>query len=98
MLSTALAAAGILCVNIIGATAFVADKRAAVAARRRVPERVLLTLAALGAAPMMIWLSRRIRHKTRKQPFRALLLAILGAQLLALLVVVLNGLGVARLF
>ncbi|MEM0906977.1 MAG: DUF1294 domain-containing protein [Pseudomonadota bacterium] len=69
--------------NAAGALLFIKDKRDAVAERRRVPERVLLTLAALGAAPLMVWLSGKIRHKTRKEPFRSVLRAIVALQLLA---------------
>ncbi len=81
-----LALAGYLfAVNLAGGLVFVADKRAAVADRRRVPERVLLTLAALGASPAMIFLTGKIRHKTRKEPFRTLLRLILAAQVIALI-------------
>lgn len=87
----ALALAALLLVNLIGALLFVKDKRDAVADRRRVPERVLLTFAALGAAPLMIWLSGRIRHKTRKEPFRTILRSIFGLQLLAVVGVAFFG-------
>lgn len=76
----------LLAVNLAGGLVFIADKRAAAADRRRVPERVLLTLAALGASPAMIFLTGKIRHKTRKEPFRTLLRAILALQLIAIAV------------
>lgn len=75
--------AAFLFVNALGALLFVKDKRDAVAGRRRVPERALISLAALGAAGLMIWLSGRIRHKTRKQPFRTILRAVFALQILA---------------
>lgn len=39
----------------------------------RVPERTLLTLAVFGGWPAAKLAQRRLRHKTRKQPFAALL-------------------------
>lgn len=70
----------IVVANAIGAFLFIADKRAAEADVQRVPERTLLTLAALGAAPLMLWLASKIRHKTQKQPFRSILIAIAAVQ------------------
>lgn len=77
-----LAIAALAAINLCGGLVFAADKRAAIAGRRRVPERVLFLLAALGASPSMLWLAGRIRHKTRKQPFRAILITIFTVQLL----------------
>jgi uncharacterized membrane protein YsdA (DUF1294 family) len=71
----------LLAVNIVAIGVFRADKRAAGAGRRRVPERVLLILAAAGAAPGLVWATYRFRHKTRKEPFRTLLRLILAAEL-----------------
>ncbi|WP_108661098.1 DUF1294 domain-containing protein [Acuticoccus kandeliae] len=85
--------AWLLLISVVGFAVFAADKRAAIADRRRVPERVLLTLAALGAAPAMVAGASLIRHKTRKQPFRGLLLAILVLQAAALLAVLAWWLG-----
>ncbi|GAB5376586.1 MAG: hypothetical protein AcusKO_30480 [Acuticoccus sp.] len=82
----ALAGAALLAVNIGGAALFVADKRRARRnGARRVPERVLLGLALAGAAPVMVWLTYRVRHKTRKEPFRTLLRVILGLQIVVAL-------------
>ncbi len=83
MFSTVFLALALVAINLAGGLMFAADKRAAIAGRRRVPERMLLALAALGAAPVMLWLAARIRHKTRKQPFRAFLIAIFAAQIFA---------------
>lgn len=78
-----LAIAWLLLVNLAGFVLFAHDKRAAGAGRRRVPERVLLSFAALGASPAMLVASDVIRHKTRKQPFRGLLIAIAVLQAVA---------------
>ncbi|MBJ3774363.1 DUF1294 domain-containing protein [Acuticoccus mangrovi] len=83
----------VLLINVASVAVFVADKRAAIAGRRRVPERALLTLAALGGAPAMVAVSRTVHHKTRKEPFRSLLRAILALQILALLGASAWGLG-----
>jgi len=46
------------------------DKRQAQLGRRRVPERILLSLAGLGGWPGAFIGIRQFRHKTQKQPFR----------------------------
>jgi uncharacterized membrane protein YsdA (DUF1294 family) len=58
------------------------DKAAAAAAdkRPRVPERVLLTLAAFGGSPGALLARLVFRHKTRKQPFGAWLALIVFVQ------------------
>ena len=88
-----IAAVWLALINLIAVLVFRHDKRAAVARRRRVPERVLLTFAALGASPGLVVASSAIRHKTRKQPFRGLLFAILAAQIIALALLGANGVG-----
>jgi uncharacterized membrane protein YsdA (DUF1294 family) len=56
------------------------DKLAAVEGRSRVPERALLTLAALGGSPGALLARPVFRHKTRKQPFSAWLALIVFVQ------------------
>ena len=67
---------------------FAWDKAMARKGRRRVPERRLLWLCALGGAWGGKLAQRRLRHKTRKQPFArrldVLALAHLAAILLAM--------------
>ncbi|WP_332771666.1 DUF1294 domain-containing protein [Phenylobacterium sp.] len=66
--------------------AFVAmgwDKARAERGERRIPERTLLMLAAIGGSLGAVAAQQAFRHKTRKQPFGGLLLGILGAQVLA---------------
>jgi len=72
---------------------FAWDKWCAVAGRRRIPERTLLTLAAIGGTPGAIAGQRLLRHKTRKEPFRSRLLWIAGTQLV--LIAVLGALALA---
>jgi uncharacterized membrane protein YsdA (DUF1294 family) len=75
---------GLAAINLLTWSAFAGDKRAAIRGERRTPERTLLWLALLGGGPAAVSAQRMLRHKTRKAPFRTLLLAILCLQLLAL--------------
>ncbi|WP_294622872.1 DUF1294 domain-containing protein [uncultured Roseovarius sp.] len=59
------------------------DKRAARKRRRRVPEKRLLWIAALGGTPGIFAAIHGLSHKTRKQPFRRYLFLILAAQIIA---------------
>lgn len=93
MIMVLIAVGYLVVVNIVGGAIFFADKRAAEADRRRVPERVLLTLGAAGATPAMLWLSSVIRHKTQKQPFRGLLIAIAVVQVLICLLLFAQWIG-----
>jgi uncharacterized membrane protein YsdA (DUF1294 family) len=67
-------------VNLWAFLLFRQDKRAAVARDRRIPERTLLGLAAIGGSLGAVAAQQILRHKTRKQPFRSLLYLILAAQ------------------
>ena len=58
------------------------DKRAARKRRRRVPERRLLWIAALGGTPGIFAAIHGLSHKTRKQPFRRHLFLIMDAQII----------------
>jgi uncharacterized membrane protein YsdA (DUF1294 family) len=79
-------------INLLAFFLFRQDKRAAIAGARRVPERTLLGLAAIGGGLGAVAAQRMLRHKTRKEPFRTLLYLIVAAQLVAVVVV----LSVAR--
>jgi len=74
----------LLIINIFAFAVFRTDKRAAIAGRPRIPERTLLMLAAIGGTSGAIAAQQLLRHKTRKQPFGAILLLIAGVQILAL--------------
>ena len=69
-------------INIAALLVMAWDKRAARKRRRRVPERRLLWIAALGGTPGIFAAIHGISHKTRKQPFRRYLFLILAAQII----------------
>ncbi len=79
-----LAALYLLAINAATFGAFALDKRAAERRTWRVPERRLLTLAALGGSPGALIGQQVLRHKTRKEPFRTALWTIVGVQAMAL--------------
>ena len=66
----------LLLVNVSAFGAFAIDKAAAESGRWRIPESTLLMLAFVGGSLGALIGQRVMRHKTRKQPFRALLIAI----------------------
>ncbi|MBU2135961.1 MAG: DUF1294 domain-containing protein, partial [Alphaproteobacteria bacterium] len=49
-----------------------------------IPERTLLTMAAIGGSPGALAAQQILRHKTRKQPFGARLASIVGVQAVGL--------------
>jgi uncharacterized membrane protein YsdA (DUF1294 family) len=71
-------------INATTFAAFALDKRAAERRAWRVPEAWLLMLAALGGSPGALVAQQALRHKTRKEPFRTWLWAIVVAQIAAL--------------
>jgi uncharacterized membrane protein YsdA (DUF1294 family) len=73
----------ILGINIVTYLAFWIDKERARAGRYRIAERTLLLLALLGGSPAGLLAQRRLRHKTRKQPFAGLLAGIALLQAVA---------------
>jgi uncharacterized membrane protein YsdA (DUF1294 family) len=79
-------AVALLAINLATFAAFGWDKAAARQRDRRIPERTLLILAALGGSPAALLARQTLRHKTRKQPFGARLLLIVFLQAVALIV------------
>jgi uncharacterized membrane protein YsdA (DUF1294 family) len=73
-------------INLWTFLAFWLDKRRACANRRRIPERDLLGLAALGGSPCALLARSLFRHKVRKEPFSTRLALIAALQAGALLV------------
>ena len=78
-------------VNVLTFVLFAHDKRSAIRNDWRVPEAHLLGLAVLGGSPAALLARQMFRHKTRKQPFSAYLLMIVGLQIGALAGVALFG-------
>jgi uncharacterized membrane protein YsdA (DUF1294 family) len=81
---TALAALVLGALNLLTFLVFGWDKLAAAEGRSRIPERLLLVLAALGGGPGALVARTVLRHKTRKQPFGAWLMLIIFAQVVAI--------------
>lgn len=80
-----------IAVSVISVIITIHDKRAAVRRARRVPERRLLILSALGGSVAMYITMQLIRHKTLHAKFMLGIPAIIVAQLALLL-------AAARLF
>lgn len=59
----------LIIINILALIVTVHDKNAAQKLRRRVSERMLLFIAALGGSPVMYLTMLTISHKTRKPRF-----------------------------
>ncbi len=59
----------LILINLLAIIVTAHDKLAAVNHRRRVPERTLMLISALGGAPAMYLTMLVIRHKTRKPLF-----------------------------
>lgn len=78
----------LILVSVISIIVTVWDKISAIAQKRRVPERVLLTLSAVGGSVAMLVTMLIIRHKTRKQKFMIGIPAIILLQLILILLVV----------
>lgn len=70
----------LLAINAAAFAAFAIDKQRALDGHRRIPERTLLLLAALGGTPGAFAARALLRHKTRKQPFSAQLMLIAVSQ------------------
>jgi uncharacterized membrane protein YsdA (DUF1294 family)/cold shock CspA family protein len=63
--------------------AYAIDKSAAMAGRRRTPERTLLLLGLVGGWPGALLAQQLLRHKTRKTTFRAAFWATVALNVLA---------------
>lgn len=80
----------LILICIISIIVTVWDKISAIANKRRVPERVLLTLSAVGGSVAMLVTMLIIRHKTRKPKFMIGIPATILLQLILILLVVVN--------
>jgi uncharacterized membrane protein YsdA (DUF1294 family) len=70
-----------LLINAITYLLFGFDKRAAERGDSRIPEKTLLIASALGGSVGAVIAQRQFRHKTKKQPFKALLYGTIVAQI-----------------
>ena len=95
MADIALPAAYLCAINALCFAAFAYDKRLARLGKWRISERMLLLLALAGGTPAAYAARHFVRHKTRKQPFVALLhmTALLQVMLAVVGVAVLDGFG-----
>lgn len=74
----------VLIVNVLAYGAMALDKAKAANGSRRIPERTLLKLAAIGGSVGTVLAQQTVRHKTRKEPFRSHVIRIIVLQLLVL--------------
>lgn len=73
----------VLAVNGTAFAAFWRDKRLARIGARRIPEKTLLWLALAGGSVGAVIAQQMFRHKTRKEPFRSRLYAIVALHAVA---------------
>jgi uncharacterized membrane protein YsdA (DUF1294 family) len=74
----------IFSINALTFLAFWYDKRSAKFGHWRIPEKSLLLFSALGGSIGAVIASKILRHKTKKQPFKAILYFIILLQIFAL--------------
>ena len=74
-----------MAVSLAALVLTVADKRRARRGGRRVPERTLLLVAALGGAAVMLFVMKTIRHKTLHKKFMIGLPVMLAAHIALLM-------------
>lgn len=72
-------------INLVTFALFAADRRRAIKSARRIRERTLLSLAALGGTLGALAGQRMLRHKTHKQPFARRLALIASVQAAAVI-------------
>lgn len=75
----------LVAVNLVAYAAMVIDKARSETNSKRVPESTLFSLALISGSVGTVLAQQTIRHKTRKQPFRSGLAAIVLIQALALI-------------
>lgn len=75
---TLLLALAYLLLNLVTFCVYGWDKRAAIRGERRISEKTLLGLALIGGSFGAVTAQRVLRHKTRKEPFRSILMTIVG--------------------
>ena len=77
----------LICISLCAVVVTIVDKLSAIAQKRRVPERTLMTLSLIGGSVAMLITMLIIRHKTRKPKFMIGIPAIILLQLVLILLV-----------
>lgn len=84
----------LILINLIAVIVTVHDNAAAVKGNRRVKERTLLLISALGGSPAMLLTMLLIRHKTRKAKFMVGIPLIMILQAVIVFLVLRYGFGI----
>jgi uncharacterized membrane protein YsdA (DUF1294 family) len=84
-------------INLITFVSFWHDKRISMCGGRRIPEKTLLLFSLVGGSFAAIIASKIFRHKTKKQPFKALLYLIIFMQILGVILLLNNSEAIAQL-
>lgn len=85
---TLIALSGLLLINVMTFRVYWMDKDAARGQSQRVRETTLLWLAFLGGSPGAVCAQKLLRHKTRKEPFRSRLEAIVFCHIILVLALI----------
>lgn len=72
-----------LLLNVVVFCVYWWDKQAAIEGEWRISENTLLTLALFGGSLGAVTAQQVLRHKTRKEPFRSILMFIVGLHVAA---------------
>jgi uncharacterized membrane protein YsdA (DUF1294 family) len=84
-------------INAVAYGMFALDKTAAMRGEWRISERALLLVALVGGSVGAITAQQRLRHKTRKEPFRSVLYGTVLFQIAGLTYLYLNRAAVSKL-
>ena len=84
----------IVVISLLSIIYTMVDKKLAIKEKRRVSEKTLFILAALGGSVAMYITMRKIRHKTRKRRFMIGLPLIFMLQVAILFFILYNGFGI----
>ena len=75
----------VMFINALTYLTFWMDKERAQMGLYRIPESTLHLLAILGGSPAALFARQKLRHKSRKQPFGVILVAITAFQVIAII-------------
>ena len=80
-----------LAASLVTFVVYALDKSAAKAGRWRTPEKTLHILALIGGWPGAMLAQQKLRHKSQKQPFRAIFWLTVAINLAALTLLIWQG-------